>query len=218
MKPAVPFRLDGDAEPGCQRRGAEHAERLAEHQPGHDRKHEHAAPVEDARSQGDAGIGKGEKRKHQVARPGAGMPQLALFLKQMREQGLKAQFIGPDIGFTVDFITQVGAASAEGALMTFQLPPYDSSPELKDFTQRHQARFGRAPGPYASLGFANAQVMAAAVEKAASLDREGVLAQLHDVKIETLLGPVAFDENGENTTAPMYLYVVKNGKFELIKQ
>ncbi|MCQ4629082.1 branched-chain amino acid ABC transporter substrate-binding protein [Shinella lacus] len=149
---------------------------------------------------------------------GAGMPQLALFLKQMREQGLKAQFIGPDIGFTVDFITQVGAASAEGALMTFQLPPYDSSPELKDFSDRHQARFGRAPGPYASLGFANAQVMAAAVEKAETLDREGVLAQLHGVTVETLLGPVAFDENGENTTAPMYLYIVKDGKFELIKQ
>ncbi|NEI74005.1 ABC transporter substrate-binding protein [Rhizobium lusitanum] len=148
---------------------------------------------------------------------GAGMPQLALFLKQMREQGLKAQFIGPDIGFTVDFINQVGAASAEGALMTFQLPPYDSSPELKDFAARHQARFGRTPGPYASLGFANAQVMAAAVEKAGTMDREGVLAQLHGVKVDTLLGPVSFDENGENTSAPMYLYVVKNGKFELVK-
>ena len=79
-------------------------------------------------------------------------------------------------------------------------------------------RFGRAPGPYASLGFANAQVMAAAVEKAETLDREGVLAQLHGVTVETLLGPVAFDENGENTTAPMYLYIVKDGKFELIKQ
>ncbi len=156
--------------------------------------------------------------KPDVVYMGAGMPQLALFLKQMREQGLNAQFIGPDIGFTVDFITQVGAASAEGALMTFQLPPYDSSPELKDFSDRHQARFGRAPGPYASLGFANAQVMAAAVEKAETLDREGVLAQLHGVTVETLLGPVAFDENGENTTAPMYLYIVKDGKFELIKQ
>lgn len=149
---------------------------------------------------------------------GAGMPQLALFLKQMREQGLKSQFIGPDIGFTVDFIKQVGSASAEGALMTFQLPPYDSSPELKDFTERHKARFGREPGPYASLGFANAQVMAAAVEKAKSLDREGVLEQLHGVTVNTLLGPVAFDENGENTTAPMYLYVVKDGKFDLIQE
>ena len=148
---------------------------------------------------------------------GAGMPQLALFLKQMREQGLNAQFIGPDIGFTVDFITQASPAFAEGALMTFQLPPYDSSPELKEFSERHQARFGRSPGPYASLGYVNAQVMAAAVENAETLDREGLLAQLHSVKVDTLLGPVAFDENGENTTASMYLYVVKDGKFELVK-
>lgn len=149
---------------------------------------------------------------------GAGMPQLALFLKQMREQGLKAQFIGPDIGFTVDLITQASPAFAEGALFTFQLPPYDSSPELKDFTERHQKHFGRAPGPYASLGYVNAQVMAAAVEKAQTPDREGVLAQLRNVKVETLLGPVSFDANGENTSAPMYLYVVKGGKFELVKE
>ncbi len=148
---------------------------------------------------------------------GASMPQLALFLKQMRQQGVKAQFIGPDLGFTTDFITQASPAFAEGALMTFQLPPYDSSPELKDFAARHQARFGRAPGPYASLGFVNAQVLAAAIEKAESPTREAVLAQLRGVKTDTLLGPVEFDETGENRHAPMYLYVVKNGKFELVK-
>jgi len=149
---------------------------------------------------------------------GAGMPQLALFLKQMREQQMNAQFIGPDIGFTVDLIKQAGPAFAEGALLTFQLPPYDSSPELIEFTNRHQARFGRPPGPYAALGYVNAQVMAAAAEKAKTFDREGVLAELRGVTANTLLGPVTFDEKGENVNAPVYLYVVKNGKFELVKE
>ncbi len=148
---------------------------------------------------------------------GAGMPQLALFLKQMRQQGVKAQFIGPDLGLTPDFITQASPAFAEGALMTFQLPPYDSSPELKEFTARHQARFGRAPGPYAAVGYIDAQVMAAAIEKAKEPTREAVLSQLRGIKVDTLLGPVTFDKNGENKNAPIYLYVVKNGKFELVK-
>jgi len=148
---------------------------------------------------------------------GGYMPELALFMKQMREQGLTAQFMGPDIGFTVDFITQAGAAAAEGALITFQLPPYDSSPELQAFAERHQAHFGRAPGPYASLGFANAQVMAAVLEKAETLDRQGVMAQLHQVQADTLLGRMAFDEQGENVQAPIYLYVVKDGKFALVR-
>ncbi len=148
---------------------------------------------------------------------GASMPQLALFLKQMRQQGVKAQFIGPDLGLTPDFITQASPAFAEGALMTFQLPPYDSSPELKEFTARHQARFGRAPGPYAAVGYIDAQVMAAAIEKAKEPTREAVLSQLRGIKVDTLLGPVTFDKNGENKNAPIYLYVVKNGKFELVK-
>ncbi len=148
---------------------------------------------------------------------GASMPQLALFLKQMRQQGVKAQFIGPDLGLTPDFITQASPAFAEGALMTFQLPPYDSSPELKEFTARHQARFGRAPGPYAAVGYIDAQVMAAAIEKAKEPTREAVFSQLRGIKVDTLLGPVTFDKNGENKNAPIYLYVVKNGKFELVK-
>jgi len=148
---------------------------------------------------------------------GAYMPELALFMKQMREQGLNAQFMAPDIGFTVDFITQAGSASAEGALITFQLPPYDSSPELQAFTERHKNYFDREPGPYASLGFANAQVMASVLENAKSLDRKGIMEQLRSVKADTLLGHMAFDEQGENLQAPIYLYVVKNGKFELVQ-
>jgi len=155
-------------------------------------------------------------RNPDVVYMGGYMPELALFLKQMREQGLNAQFMGPDIGFTVDFITQAGEAFAEGALITFQLPPYDSLPELIEFTERHHAHFGRAPGPYASLGFANAQVMAAVLEQAATLDRKGVMANLHSIQTDTLLGRMAFDENGENVQAPIYMYVVKGGKFELI--
>jgi len=156
-------------------------------------------------------------REPDVVYLGGYMPELALFLKQMREQGLNAQFMGPDIGFTVDFITQAGPAAAEGALITFQLPPYDSSPELQAFTQRHKAHFGREPGPYASLGFANAQVMAAVLEKANSLDRKGVMEQLHSIRADTLLGHMAFDEQGENIQAPIYMYAVKNGKFELVQ-
>ncbi|MCX2698706.1 branched-chain amino acid ABC transporter substrate-binding protein [Ochrobactrum chromiisoli] len=149
---------------------------------------------------------------------GSGMPQLALFLKQMREQGMTAQFIGPDIGFTEELIKQAGPAFAEGAILSFQLPPYDSSDALKEFSDRHKKRFGREPGPYAALGYVNAQVMAAALEEADQYTREGVLKPLKTIKADTLLGPVEFDEAGENKFAPMFLYVVKNGKFELIKQ
>src|SRR5690606_6756642 len=42
---------------------------------------------------------------------GAVMPQLALFAKQMREQGIKSSLLMPDGGFTPDYLSQAGEAN-----------------------------------------------------------------------------------------------------------
>ena len=146
---------------------------------------------------------------------GAVMPQLALFAKQMHEQGATAKLVVPDGGYTDDFIAQAGADAAEGTFVTFQAPPYDLSPELQAFANSFQARFHQAAGPFAAYGYIMGQATVDAVKRQGAT-RAGVMQGFRTLSLQTILGPVAFQPNGEIAAAPLFLYQVQKGKFKLI--
>jgi branched-chain amino acid transport system substrate-binding protein len=146
---------------------------------------------------------------------GAVMPQLALFAKQMKEQGLNARLIVPDGGYTPDLISQAGKDAAQGVLVSFQVPPMDSSDALKEFSKAYKEKFGQDVGAYSIYGYVAAQVIAEAIKKAKEPTREGILEVLHEVKFDSPLGPIEFRPEGELTSAPIFLYEVKGDDFVL---
>jgi branched-chain amino acid transport system substrate-binding protein len=148
---------------------------------------------------------------------GAVMPQLALFAKQMKEQGLDAKLLVPDGAYTPDFIKQAGAAAAENTLITFPLPPADSNIKLVQFGEDYKRMFNEAPGPYSAYGYIAAQVVVKAIaQTGAKPSRETILPKLKEVKIDTILGSIQFKPNGDMTTAPMHLYKVEGDAFKLV--
>lgn len=155
-------------------------------------------------------------KKPDVIYFGAVMPQLALFAKQMKEQGLTAQLIVPDGAFTPDFIKQAGEGAAQKTLISFPIPPADASPELVAFGKNYQKVYGAEPGPYSAYGYIAAQIIAKAVEQSATPDRKSILAKLKGTKLDTLLGHIEFDKQGDMTIAPMYLYQVQGTEFKMI--
>jgi branched-chain amino acid transport system substrate-binding protein len=154
-------------------------------------------------------------QKPDVIYLGAVMPQLSLFAKQMHEQGLTAKLFVPDGGYTDDFITQAGTDAAEGAFVTFQAPPYDSSPELTAFAKNYKAAFNEEAGPYSSYGYIMAQIVVDAV-KSKPATRPGLMDAFRTLDLKTMLGPVSFLPTGEIKTAPLFLYRVQKGKFVLV--
>ncbi len=112
-----------------------------------------------------------KQQNPQVVYLGAVMPQLALFAKQMHDLGLDAKLFVPDGGYTPDLPKQAGDAAAQAIYVTFQVPPYDSSPELVDFTKRYTAAFHSDPGAYSVYGYILAQIAVAAIKNAPKLDR-----------------------------------------------
>lgn len=148
---------------------------------------------------------------------GAVMPQLALFGKQMHDLGLEAKLFVPDGGYTPDLAKQAGEAAAQAVYVTFQVPPYDSSSELVDFTKRYVARFGAEPGAYSVYGYILAQLAVQAVKSVPNVDRVALIQALHSLKLDTILGPVSFDKNGDLAGGGrVFLYHIDNGKFVLV--
>jgi branched-chain amino acid transport system substrate-binding protein len=147
---------------------------------------------------------------------GAVMPQLALFARQMREQGLAARLLLPDGAYTKEFIDQAGAAAAQGAIVSFQVPPARATPELAAFADAYRARFGEEVGPYSIFGYVFAQIVIEGIRTAATLDRAGIIAALRSIRLDTAVGPIEFDATGELKTAPVFLYEVAGDGFNLV--
>jgi branched-chain amino acid transport system substrate-binding protein len=146
---------------------------------------------------------------------GGTMPGVALFLKQMRSLGLKATFFAADPAFLPDFITTAGPDVAAGSIVSFQAPPYEATPALKDFAAKYQAAWKDAPGSYSAYGYNEAKIILEAMARAKPLNRETIVAELRKTKSQGLTGMIEFTDKGELKEPAVFLYKVKDGKFAL---
>jgi branched-chain amino acid transport system substrate-binding protein len=157
-------------------------------------------------------------QKPDVVYYGGTLPAVSLFLKQMRELGMKSQFFAADPAFLKDFITSAGELNAQGAIVSFQAPPYDSSDALKKFAADYKSAFHEDPGPYSAYGYMEAMVIIEAMKRASPpLSREKIVAQLPKTELDSLLGHVSFTDTGELKNPFVFLYTVKGGDFALVK-
>jgi len=71
-----------------------------------------------------------------------------------------------------------------------------SSPALQDYLRRHVALVGREPDRWASpVTYATLQILQQAIERAGTLDRAAVLAQIKTGSFDTQIGPVRYEGN-----------------------
>jgi branched-chain amino acid transport system substrate-binding protein len=147
---------------------------------------------------------------------GGTMPGVGLFLKQLRDQGIKAHFFAADPAFLPDLITTAGEANAEGAIVSFQAPPYDANPKLVKFAADYKKAFNEEPVPYSAYGYNQASIILEAMKRAGGTPtRESIVKELRATKFDGLMGVVEFDEKGELKDPSLYLYKVSGGKFAL---
>jgi branched-chain amino acid transport system substrate-binding protein len=89
-----------------------------------------------------------------------------------------------------------GPSSAEGVFYAASWSPDTNYPLNQEFVQQYQAKFGGVPEEDAADAFAAGQVLQAAVEAVGSLDQDRISDWLHNNKVQTILGPLSWDETG----------------------
>ena len=147
---------------------------------------------------------------------GGTMPGVGLFLKQLRDLGMKSTFFAADPAFLPDLITTAGPANAAGAIVSFQAPPYDANPKLVKFKGDYKKSFKEEPGPYSAYGYNEAAVIIEAMKRAGSgVTRETIVKELRKTKLDGLMGTVEFDDKGELKSPTLFLYKVKDNDFVL---
>ena len=71
----------------------------------------------------------------------------------------------------------------------------------------------RNPDTYSINGYSAMQVLAEGVKKSGSFDAAKVINGLHQLDLNTLVGHVAYDDNGDLRDPPVYIFQVQGGNF-----
>ena len=97
--------------------------------------------------------------------------------RQLATLGLKAPLVSGEMTRSDTFIKLAGDA-ADGTYASLAGVPLDKMAAGKDFEQRYQARFKKAPGVYAPYAYDGAWNMITAIEQAGSAKPEKYLPAL----------------------------------------
>jgi branched-chain amino acid transport system substrate-binding protein len=90
-----------------------------------------------------------------------------------------------------------GAGNANGVFYPVSWSPDTNYPLNQEFVQQYQAKYGGSPEEDAADAFATAEVLQAAVEAVGSVsDQDRITQWLHSNKVQTILGPLSWDETG----------------------
>jgi branched-chain amino acid transport system substrate-binding protein len=115
------------------------------------------------------------------------------FLKQLRDAGVTATFVGGDGLYGADFPKAAGDA-AEGAIVTCPCLPADKAEGT--FAADYESEFGEAPGAYAAEGFDVMTIFLAGIKDGAR-DREAMEKFVDGYTGTGLTKEYAFDEKGD---------------------
>jgi branched-chain amino acid transport system substrate-binding protein len=168
----------------------------------------------EAITQGDkdfsALISKMKQEKIDVIYYGGYQTEAGLIVRQARDQGLKAQFIGADALVTEEYWKITGPAG-EGTLMTFPPDPRNV-PAAKAVVDRFMAE-GYNPEGYTLYTYAAIQAFAQAAEKAKSVKLDDMSKALHSMTAQTVVGPLTWDKKGDVINPKYVFYIWKNGTY-----
>ena len=129
----------------------------------------------------------------------------------LKKKRVKTIFFGGDGIYGDNFITLAGKYSDQ----VYATGPNDTSsnPLYIELTKKHQKKYGEDPGVFYHNGYACVQALAAAAEKAGSFDYGKMRAAMFENTIDSPLGPIGFDKNGDVIGAGFAVYQVQNGKY-----
>ncbi len=142
-------------------------------------------------------------------------PEASKLVMLMRKKKMDIAFISDDGVKDITFI-KVAGEYAEGVYAT---GPQDVSknPLAISANDIHKKTHGSDPGAFYINGYAAAQALLNAIEKAGSTDYDAVSKALRSEYNDTPLGRISFDAGGDAVGVGFSMYQVRNGVYVEVK-
>lgn len=141
-------------------------------------------------------------------------PDAADAIKIIRGLGATVPIFGTE-GLDSSDLWEIAGVAAEGTIVCTTGQPPDATEVLRQFSKRFYDRYGKNSDTWAAQTYDALNVLAYAMEKAGTIEPRKVAESLHMVSNwEGVTGVHTFDEKGDVVDRPIFIKIVKNGKFE----
>jgi branched-chain amino acid transport system substrate-binding protein len=137
-----------------------------------------------------------------------------LIVKQMKDLKLECYFLSGDGVFDPEFIRIAGPA-AEGAYLSYAASA-ENIPTAQHFLTEFRKRWPEV-GPYSMFAYDAANVILTAIQQTKSTDGVLLADYIHTHSFDLASGKVSFDEKGDPTESPYVMWMVKDGKLEMLQ-
>ncbi len=131
-------------------------------------------------------------------------PEMGLLMRQAREQGVKATFMGPEGVGNKDVVAIAGAAS-EGMLVTLPAD-FSTDPANAALVKAFKDNKRDPSGPFQLSAYSAVKIIGDAIAGAKSTDPTKVAAYMHKNPFQTPLGPLEYDAQGDLKSFKFVVY------------
>jgi len=139
-------------------------------------------------------------------------------LRQMKQLGVKAKFLGGDGICTAELAKLAGDAMSDEQVVCAEAGGVTAKQEkgLEDFKARFKQKFNAEVQIYAPYVYDATMAMASAMQKANSADPAKYLPELAKISMSGVTGTIAFDAKGDIKDGTLTLFTYKKGQREKI--
>ncbi len=135
-----------------------------------------------------------------------------MLIKQLRQGGYEGEIVVGD-GSNSPKLMEIAGNAAEGVYVTSN-PLVEYLPAAKKFMEDYKARFNNDPGPYSALSYDGLYLLADAIERAGSTDKEAIIKALAETEgLEGLAGKVSFTEDNVLAESNFVVLQAKGGSW-----
>jgi branched-chain amino acid transport system substrate-binding protein len=144
--------------------------------------------------------------------------QAGRLLKQLRDGGVKAQFLSGDGSLDAGLAKGAGGNNADGAIVSCPClidPTGKASPASKKLADAYKAKYNAPTAIYVGEGYDSATAFIEAI-KNGNTDPESINKYLATIDLPGVTKQIKFAANGEPTSGEVYVYLFKGDSYSLI--
>jgi branched-chain amino acid transport system substrate-binding protein len=130
------------------------------------------------------------------------------------QAGIEVPFVASDGAFLSATIDEA-EGTAEGMYVSGFAPSPEQAVE-SDWIRHYQEVEYRNPDTYSINGYAALEVLAYGVQQANSIDATEVSDAIRSASVETPIGTLTYEDNGDLRDAALFIFQVRDGAFEQV--
>jgi branched-chain amino acid transport system substrate-binding protein len=158
-----------------------------------------------------------ERRPDVIAQGSAGLSDGVNLVRSLVRANYspKQLFQASTPSFADQYSDSIGIENTEGVFYAVSYHVDSPTPGNEEFLEAYRAKYDEDPPEDAADAYAAAQVLQAAVEAVGEIDQQALADWLHENTVDTILGPLSWDETG----APEQAYLLaqwQNGDEEIV--